>query len=177
VTGAGTGIGESAAARLFAGGASVILANHHLAPAREAAARIDPNGDRTFVIEADVRDPESVRKMVDATMDRFGALHLAVNNAGITGPGATPVHELDIQTWHNVLETDLSGVFYGLKYQVPAIIKRGGGAIVNMSSANGVVGVAGLAAYTAAKHGVIGLTRAVALETADQGIRVCAVAP
>ena len=177
VTGAGTGIGEAIAERLVAGGANVVLANRHADPARQVAARIDPQGRRTLVTETDVRVPESVREMVEAAVRQFGGLHLAVNNAGITGPHDTPASELDIDVWRDVIETDLSGVFYGLKYEVPALIASGGGAIVNMSSGNGVVGVAGLSAYTAAKHGIIGLTRAVALETARQGVRVCAVAP
>lgn len=177
VTGAGTGLGEAVAERLFAGGANVVLANRHVEPARQVAARIDPDSTRTLVTETDVRDHERVREMVEAAVDRFGGLHLAINSAGITGPHETPATELDVDVWHDVIETDLSGVFYGLKYEVPAIVASGGGAIVNMSSANGLVGVAGIAAYTAAKHGIIGLTRAVALETAEQGVRVCAVAP
>ena len=177
VTGAGTGNGEAIAARLHAGGAFVGLANRNFDAVRKVAKEIDPEGQRTLPIQVDVRDSESVRKMVKITLEKFGALHLAVNNAGITGPGETTVPELDIDIWHDVIETDLSGVFYGLKYEIPAIIQSGGGAIVNMSSANGVVGLAGLAAYTTAKHGVIGLTRSVALEYADKDVRVCAVAP
>jgi len=177
VTGAGTGLGEAIAERLFAGGANVVLANRHLEPARNVATRLDPTGERTLAIATDVRDHTSVRDMVKAARERFGGVHFAVNNAGITGPHETSVSALDIDTWHDVIETDLSGVFYGLKYQVPAIVASGGGAIVNMSSANGVVGIAGLSAYTAAKHGIIGLTKSVALETAAQGVRVCAVAP
>jgi NAD(P)-dependent dehydrogenase (short-subunit alcohol dehydrogenase family) len=177
VTGAGTGIGEAIAVRLYAGGAKVVLANRNLDAARAVAQTMDPGGQRTLPLEVDVREYESVRNMVEMTVEKFDGLHLAVNNAGVTGPGETPITELDIDSWHDVIETDLSGMFYGLKYEIPVIIRSGGGAIVNMSAANGVVGVPGLAAYTTAKHGAIGLTRSAALEYADKGVRVCAVAP
>ncbi len=121
VTGAGTGLGEVIAERLFAAGANVVLANRHFEPARDVAARLDPTGERTLAIAADVRDHTSVRDMVKMMQDRFGGLHFAVNNAGITGPHETSVSELDIDTWHDVIETDLSGVFYGLKYRCPPL--------------------------------------------------------
>jgi NAD(P)-dependent dehydrogenase (short-subunit alcohol dehydrogenase family) len=88
-----------------------------------------------------------------------------------------PLNEYSIDDWHAVIETDLSGTFYGMKYGLPAIVAAGGGAVVNLSSANGIVGIAGIAPYTAAKHGIIGLTRAAALEFADRGIRINAVGP
>lgn len=176
MTGAGTGLGETIAERLYAEGANVVLANRHPEPARKVAARIDPEGTRTLVTATDVRDPASVRRMVEDSVARFGGLHFAVNNAGVTGP-LLPITELADEDWRDVIETDVSGVFYCLKHEIPAIVASGGGAIVNMSSANGLVGVPRLAAYTAAKHAVIGLTRAVALETAAQGVRVNAVAP
>ena len=176
VTGAGTGLGEAIVERLVAGGACVVLANRHGDPARKVARRVDPAGRCTVVTETDVRHASAVEAMVATAVDAFGGLHLAVNCAGITGP-LGPVTELDEQDWRDVLDTDLTGVFLGLKYEIPAMLASGGGAIVNMSSANGTVGVPGLAAYTAAKHGIIGLTRAVALETAGQNVRVCAVAP
>jgi NAD(P)-dependent dehydrogenase (short-subunit alcohol dehydrogenase family) len=106
-----------------------------------------------------------------------GALHHAVNNAGITGPHGTLIEDLSVADWNDVLATDLSGVFFGLKFELPAIVRSGGGSIVNMSSANGVVGVSGIGAYTAAKHGIVGLTRSAALEYASRGVRVNSVGP
>lgn len=177
VTGASTGIGEAVAVKLFQMGASVALVSRNLKEVNAVAERLDKKGERTFAIEADVRDHQAVEKMVKETVKRFGGLHLAVNNAGITGPHETPVADYEIEHWNDVIATDLSGTFFGLKYEIPAILKSGGGAIVNLSSANGIVGVAGIAPYTAAKHGIIGLTQAAALEYAEQGIRINAVGP
>ncbi len=118
-----------------------------------------------------------MRAAVQATVERFGALQLAVNNAGLTGPHGVMIEDLDLADWRQVLETDVTGVFLSLKYELPAIVRSGGGAVVNMSSGNGVVGVPGIAAYTAAKHAVLGLTRSVALEYAQKGVRVNAVGP
>lgn len=177
VTGAGTGNGEAISERLYKGGASVALVSRHLAAIEAVCARIDPAGERTLAIEADVRDPAAMATAVQRTVQRFGRLDLAVNNAGITGPAGTPLQDLDLETWREVIDTDITGVFISMKYEVPAMLAHGGGAIVNLSSANGMVGLAGMAAYTTAKHAVIGLTRSAALELATSGIRVCAVAP
>lgn len=114
---------------------------------------------------------------VQQTLDRFGASHCAVNGAGITGPHGTLIENLSIADWNGVIATDLTGVFFCLNFELPAIVRIGGGSIVNMSSANGVVGVAGIGAYTAARHGIIGLTRSTALEYASKGVRVNAIGP
>lgn len=177
VTGAATGIGESIAERLFAGGAAVALVGRNLESLLSTCAKFDSEGSRTLAVEADVRDPLAVENAVGRTVEKFGKLDFAVNNAGITGPANTPIQDLDTAAWRAVIDTDLTGVFHCMKYEIPAMLAHGSGAMVNMSSANGLVGLAGMAAYTAAKHGIIGLTRSAALELAESGIRVCAVAP
>ena len=177
VTGAATGLGEAIAVKLFQMGAKVVIADIDVDGAHVVAERLDASGDRVHVIETDVRNHQAVEEMVNETVNRFGGLHLAVNNAGITGRHNVTTADYEIDWWNDVIATDLSGVFFGLKYEIPMIIRSGGGAIVNMSSANGVVGVAGISPYTAAKHGIIGLTRAAALEYADKGVRINAIGP
>ncbi|OCJ20061.1 SDR family NAD(P)-dependent oxidoreductase [Serratia sp. 14-2641] len=177
VTGASTGIGEAIAQELVERGAKVAITARNRARLAATAQRIDPTGKSVFPLVMDARDPESVRSAVAQTLALGGQLHLLVNNAGITGPHNVPLNEYSIDDWHAVIETDLSGTFYGMKYGLPAIVAAGGGAVVNLSSANGIVGIAGIAPYTAAKHGIIGLTRAAALEFANKGIRINAVGP
>lgn len=173
VTGAATGNGEAIAVRLAQAGASVALVGHNREGLEAVAGRLGA----AMAIEADVRDEAAMRSAVERTVERFGALHMAVNNAGLPGPPGVLIEDLDMADWRTVMETDVTGVFLGLKYELPAIVRSGGGAIVNLSSANGVVGVPGIAAYTAAKHAVLGLTRSVALEYAQKGVRVNAVGP
>lgn len=177
VTGAATGIGEGIARRLFAGGAKVVLTGHDRAGLERVVREIDPKQQRSRAVEADVRDADAMRKAVSIAVETFGGLHLAVNNAGLTGPHDTLIEDLSLDDWRAVIDTDVTGMFLSLKAEIPAIRNSGGGAILNLSSGNGIVGVAGLAAYTAAKHAVVGLTRSVALENADKGIRVNCIGP
>lgn len=177
VTGATAGIGETTARLLHERGANVVIAGRDGERARRIAAELDAAAGRALAVTVDVTDPDAVAAMVAATLERFGALDFAVNNAGITGPAATPVPDYDVADWKTVIETDLSGVFYCMKYEIPAMLAGGGGAIVNLSAGNGIVGVAGMSAYTASKHGVLGLTRSAALEFADRGVRINAVGP
>ncbi|MFE3203642.1 SDR family NAD(P)-dependent oxidoreductase [Embleya sp. NPDC059237] len=176
VTGAASGIGLAIAHRLAAGGAAVVLADFNEAGAREAADALSADGARAAAVAVDVTDPDSVEAAVRFTVETFGALHLAVNNAGIAGPSG-PTGEYDVAAWDRVIATDLSGVFYSMRHELPAILAAGGGAVVNMSSILGTNGFAGQAAYVAAKHGVIGLTKTAAVEYAEHGVRINAVGP
>ncbi|MFF3978003.1 SDR family NAD(P)-dependent oxidoreductase [Streptomyces sp. NPDC055808] len=176
VTGAASGIGLEVARRLAEGGAAVVVADYNERGAKEAAEAITAAGGRAAAVHVDVTDPESVRAAVGFCADTFGGLHLAVNNAGIAGTSA-PTGEYPVQDWQRVIDTNLNGVFYSLRYELPQLLASGGGAVVNMSSILGSNGFAGSSAYSAAKHAVVGLTKSAAVEYAAQGVRINAVAP
>jgi NAD(P)-dependent dehydrogenase (short-subunit alcohol dehydrogenase family) len=176
VTGAGSGIGAEIARRLAADGASVVVGDINDGPAGEVVAEIEKAGGTALAVRQDVSDPESVRKSIDIALERFGGLQLAVNNAGIGGDQA-PVADYSLDEWNKVLAINLSGVFYGLKFQIPVLLKGGGGSIVNIASILGSVGSANSAGYVAAKHAVVGLTKTAALEYAAQGVRVNSIGP
>ncbi|MFF8592189.1 SDR family NAD(P)-dependent oxidoreductase [Streptomyces sp. NPDC015220] len=177
VTGSASGIGLATARRLGAGGADVVIADYNEEGAEKAAAELKAEGVKAAAVRLDVTDPESVAAAVAFAVDTFGGLDLAVNNAGIGGPSA-PTGEYDIEAYGRVVRTNLDGVFYSLRYELPAIEATGnGGAIVNVASILGSVGFAGSAAYVAAKHGVVGLTKTAASEYAARNIRINSVGP
>lgn len=175
VTGAGSGIGAAIALDLAASGARVVVADLNLAAAQAIADRIRADGGEAVAAGGDVADPQVVAGLVDLARQN-GGLHLLVNNAGIGGE-SNPTGAYSLEGWHKVIDVNLNSVFYGLRYGIPAMLDSGGGAIVNMASILGSVGFAGSGAYTAAKHAVVGLTKAAAMEYGDKGIRINAVGP
>jgi len=176
VTGASSGIGEAIAIKLAEEGAKVVVSDINEEGGQKVVEQIKNNGGEAFFIKADTSSPEENEKLVTETVNHFGKMDIAVNNAGVGGP-AQVTGEYPVDAWDKVIAINLSGVFYGLRYQIPAILANGGGSIVNMASVLGQVGTKLSPAYVAAKHGVVGLTKAAALEYADQKIRINSVGP
>ena len=176
VTGAGSGIGMAAAVALAAEGANVVVNDLDLEAVQAVVNSILAAGGAAVPSVGDVGTAEDVKGAVDTAVGEFGGLHLAFNNAGIGGPLGL-LTDIDLEGYRRVIDVNLNSVFYGMYYQIPEMLKAGGGAIVNMSSILGMVGSATAVPYVTAKHGVTGMTRAAALGYANQGIRVNSVHP
>lgn len=175
ITGAGSGIGQ-ATAILFAGeGARVAVADISVSAGQDTVAQIKSHGHSAIFVQVDVSHAGQVQEMVQATIDAFGRLDILFNNAG-TNLAAT-ITETREEDWDRVMAVNVKGVFLGCKYAIPAMIQGGGGVIINASSAAGIVGLRGLAAYTASKGAVLQLTRNIALDYAEYNIRANALCP
>jgi NAD(P)-dependent dehydrogenase (short-subunit alcohol dehydrogenase family) len=176
VTGGGSGIGEACARTFARSGASVVVADFDGANGHRVADEIKTAGGTASFVNVDVSDPTQVEAMVEHAVEVFGGLNVAVNNAGIGGAQA-PTGEYPLDSWRQVMGVNLDGVFYGMRFEIPAMLESGGGSIVNMASILGSVGFANSPAYVSAKHGVLGLTKTAAIEYSAKGIRVNSVGP
>lgn len=176
ITGAASGIGKAAAALFAKHGANVVISDIQEEAGKAVVKDIVAAGGKASFFKTDVSKPEEMEALVNYAINTYGKLDVAVNNAGIAGE-LNPIADMSIEGWQKVISINLNSLFYGMKYQIQAMLKSGGGSIVNISSILGSVGFAGSAAYTAAKHGAVGLTQTAALEYSAQNIRVNAVGP
>lgn len=176
VTGGGSGIGAATAEELASSGATVVVADLNFEHAEQVVKGITDKGGNAYPFAVDVAKADQVKAMVDFAVAKTGALYGIVNNAGIGGPAA-PTGSYDLEGWQKVIDINLSGVFYGMRFAIPEIEKAGGGAVVNVASILGSVGFSNSTAYVSAKHAVVGATKNAALEHAAGGVRVNSVGP
>lgn len=178
VTGGGSGLGEAIAKRLATEGVKVVVSDINLKGAERVAGEIAAAGGAATAVQHDSARAADAEKVVSHAVATYGALHYAVNNAGIGGAQA-PAGDVDLADWDRVIAINLNGVLYGMRYQIPAMLTAGarGCGIVNMASIHGTVAAIGNGAYTAAKHGVVGLTKNAAAEYGPQGLRINCVGP
>jgi NAD(P)-dependent dehydrogenase (short-subunit alcohol dehydrogenase family) len=176
VTGAASGIGRASALAYAREGAKVVVSDLNQQDGQETVRLIQEAGGEAFFVKTDVANPADCSALVRNTVEKYGRLDFACNNAGIGGE-ANLTADYSVEGWQKVIGVNLSGVFYCMKYEIPEMLKTGGGAIVNMASILGMVSFAGSPAYVAAKHAVVGLTKTAAVEYAAQGVRINCIGP
>jgi NAD(P)-dependent dehydrogenase (short-subunit alcohol dehydrogenase family) len=176
VTGGSSGIGEAVVKRFVQDNAKVVVSDINQKLGQALVDSIKAAGCNAAYFQADVADPAQVEELVKFAVQLYGGLHVMVNNAGIGGEQAATA-DYSLESWRKVIDVNLNGVFYGMKYAIPAILKSGGGSIINIASILGDVGFPNAVAYVSAKHGVVGMTKVAAMEYSAQGIRINAVGP